>query len=107
METDLTIFNHEKTLIVDAKYYKDVFSSRNNIQKFHSTNLYQLMSYLLSYKIKNNANVKGLLIYPQTAEKVAHKYTINGFEIGIYTINLDQDWKDIHHDLLFILKCNV
>ncbi|KAE9718639.1 5-methylcytosine restriction system specificity protein McrC, partial [Escherichia coli] len=64
METDITIRSSEKILIVDAKYYKSIFSRRMGTEKFHSQNLYQLMNYLWSLKPENGENIGGLLIYP-------------------------------------------
>lgn len=104
METDITINNCTKTLIIDAKYYKNIFSHRRETQKFHSSNLYQLMNYLLAFKPKQDHLVSGLLLYPQVGEKVKHRYKVSGFDIGLCTINLDQEWKHIHQDIITILN---
>ncbi|MDV2860972.1 5-methylcytosine-specific restriction endonuclease system specificity protein McrC [Phytobacter ursingii] len=102
METDITLNHNNNTLIVDAKYYKNIFSNRKNSQKFHSTNLYQLMNYLLAFKPKQGERVSGLLLYPQVGTTVKHRYNINGFDIGLCTIDLDQEWEKIHQDLLVV-----
>ncbi len=102
METDITISSNNKTLIVDAKYYKNIFSSRNETSKFHSSNLYQLMNYLLACKSTPAQKISGLLIYPHVTKAVKHRYNISGFDIGLCTINLDQEWTLIHQDLLSI-----
>lgn len=102
METDITIISNTKTLIVDAKYYKNIFSSRNETQKFHSSNLYQLMNYLLAYKSTQGHEISGLLIYPHVNGAVKHRYNVSGFDIGLCTVNLDQEWTQIHQDLMSI-----
>lgn len=104
METDITIIGNVRTLIIDAKYYKNIFSGRHDAQKFHSPNLYQLMNYLLAYKPMQGQKISGLLIYPQVKEAVKHRYNVNGFDVGLCTINLDQEWTQIHLDLLSILN---
>lgn len=102
METDITIRSSEKILIVDAKYYKSIFSRRMGTEKFHSQNLYQLMNYLWSLKPENGENIGGLLIYPHVDTAVKHRYKINGFDIGLCTVNLGQEWPCIHQELLDI-----
>ncbi|HED5643344.1 TPA: 5-methylcytosine-specific restriction endonuclease system specificity protein McrC [Enterobacter cloacae] len=107
METDITITSNNRTLIVDAKYYKNIFSSRNETQKFHSSNLYQLINYLLAYKPTQGHKISGLLIYPHVKGAVKHRYNISGFDVGLCTINLDQEWTQIHKDLLSIFTENL
>lgn len=102
METDITINSSGKILIVDAKYYKSIFSRRMGTEKFHSQNLYQLMSYLWSLKPENGEKTGGLLIYPHVDTSVKHRYKINGFDIGLCTVNLGQEWPCIHQELLDI-----
>lgn len=104
METDITLYNNESVLIIDAKYYKKMFSERKESKKFNSSNLYQLMSYLLAFKPKNSEEVSGLLVYPQVGTLIKHRYTISGFSVSLCTVNLDQDWEKIHQDLLDIFS---
>lgn len=104
METDITLSRNNRTLIIDAKYYKNIFSNRKDTQKFHSANLYQLMSYLWAFRPKYGEEVAGLLIYPQVGAAVKHRYNVNGFDVGLCTIDLDQDWEKIHQNLLVILS---
>ncbi|MBW1518271.1 hypothetical protein B6V68_24605 [Escherichia coli] len=46
--------------------------------------------------------VQGLLIYPHVDTAVKHRYKINGFDIGLCTVNLGQEWPCIHQELLAI-----
>ena len=71
-------------------------------EKFHSQNLYQLMNYLWSLKPENGENIGGLLIYPHVDTAVNHRYKVNGFDIGLCTVNLGQEWPCIHQELLDI-----
>lgn len=103
METDITLIHNNKCLIVDAKYYKSIFANRKSTHKFHSANLYQLMNYLMAYNPKYGVKTSGLLLYPQVGTTIKHRYNINGYDIGLYTIDLDQEWENIHQDLLTLL----
>lgn len=48
------------------------------------------------------AKHRGLLIYPHVDTAVKHRYKINGFDIGLCTVNLGQEWPCIHQELLAI-----
>lgn len=104
METDITLYSSTKALIIDAKYYKSIFSNRKDTQKFHSSNLYQLMNYLLAFKSMQDNTISGLLLYPQVGSTIKHRYNINGFDVGLCTINFDQEWQMIHNDLITVLN---
>jgi 5-methylcytosine-specific restriction enzyme subunit McrC len=62
------------------------------------------MNYLLAFKPNQDEKVSGLLLYPQVGTTVKHRYNINGFDIGLCTIDLAQEWEKIHQDLLMIFK---
>ncbi|HGV9340397.1 TPA: 5-methylcytosine-specific restriction endonuclease system specificity protein McrC, partial [Enterobacter hormaechei] len=105
MESDIIMSNANKTIIIDAKYYKNMYTNRYNRAKFRSNNLYQLMCYLHNYdiqKTKQNKNIDGILIYPMTGDSVNETYTINNYKITLRTLNLNQEWNKIHDELLNI-----
>lgn len=105
MESDIIMSNADKTIIIDAKHYKNMYTNRYNRAKFHSNNLYQLMCYLHNYdfqETKQNKNTDGMLIYPMTGDSVNETYTINNYKITLRTLNLNQEWNKIHDELLNI-----
>lgn len=107
METDITLSNDKNTIIIDAKYYKKIYSSRYNSSKFHSNNLYQLMCYLHNFNLHEKTprdNISGMLIYPMTESNVNETYIINNYKITIRSIDLNQDWNKIHEEVLSIFK---
>lgn len=104
METDITLCTNDHVVIVDAKYYKSTFSERKESKKFYSANLYQLINYLLAYRAKREGKVSGLLIYPKNGTAVKHIYHISGFDVGVFTIDLDQEWDIIQKTLLGIFS---
>lgn len=48
METDISLENEEKKIIIDAKYYKETMTVNYDKERIRSSNLYQLFSYLLN-----------------------------------------------------------
>jgi 5-methylcytosine-specific restriction enzyme subunit McrC len=104
MVTDITLRSPQRTVVIDAKFYKDTFSRRHETPKIHSTHLYQLMTYLQHAGRRTpDLPVEGILIYPATGEAVRLRYRLKGFDIQVAAIDLAQPWQDIHRDLISIL----
>jgi len=101
METDISLRNTEKTLIIDAKYYKDTFSSYYDTERVHSANLYQLFAYLKNLEQREgpDKNANGMLLYPVVNQEVRLAYTLHGHQVRICTVNLAADWHAIHNEL--------
>jgi len=106
METDISIRNSNRTLIIDAKYYSQTFQSYYDKETIHSSNLYQLMAYLNNIKEcgEVGANAEGMLIYPVVDKKLRESYTLQGHKIHICTLDLSRDWKDIRNELLELVE---
>ena len=68
--------------------------------KIHSTNLYQLFSYLKNKeKDPGWENCEGILLYPTVQESYDFNYTLAGHKVRIYTLNLNQHWTKISEEL--------
>ena len=50
-----------------------------------------------------NINCEGLLLYPTVVNELAEECDIQGHRIMFRTINLNQEWRAIHDDLLAIV----
>lgn len=105
METDITLENDSSKIIMDAKYYSETMKGNYNNEKINSSNLYQLFSYLLNQRseILKTQNVVGVLIYPTIDREYNLKYTYEGHNIFIKTINLNTNWRLIDKRLRDIL----
>jgi 5-methylcytosine-specific restriction enzyme subunit McrC len=107
METDISVLDkpHSKTLIIDAKFYKETFQKHYERETVHSANLYQLSSYLrnLEYRDGPDAEANGMLIYPVVERPIRLAYELNGHKTQICTVNLAADWQDIHGELLELI----
>ncbi len=104
MQTDISIRRGSEHRIVDAKYYQRTMSEYLGSEKFHSNNLYQLMSYLSNAVQRDKDRICGMLIYPQVDKKINEDYRIQEFDIGIRTIDLNQPWQRVRSDLIQIFK---
>lgn len=100
MNTDISVRRGCIRLIIDAKYYRNTLSSYRETEKLHSTNLYQLMSYLNNAGAETADTLKGMLIYPQVAKPVRQIYVIQGHPVFIGTLDLSKEWHAIHQELL-------
>lgn len=104
MRTDVVLRSETRTLIIDAKYYKDALQEHHGAKKAHSENLYQLLAYL---RAENAASVQprpeGLLVYPVGDNTVDASFTIDGYPVRLYTLNLNQAWQQIERDLIRLL----
>ena len=106
METDISIRDRSRTLIIDAKYYSKTLSSYYDKESIHSGNIYQIMAYLNNIKNcdGNDGNVEGMLLYPVVDKKLRETYDMDGHKIHICTLDLSKDWKDIHNELLELVS---
>lgn len=104
MWTDLTLRSDTRTVIIDAKYYKDALQEHHGARKAHSGNLYQMLAYLRAESgSARKVRPEGILIYPAGDSEVDESYLIDGYRVRLYTLNLNQNWKEIEQDLLALL----
>ena len=102
MRTDISVRDSDRTLIIDAKFYRETFQSYFESQTIHSNNLYQIYSYLKNLEIRggNDASASGMLLYPAVNEKVRLTYELPGHLVHICTVDLAREWRDIREELL-------
>ena len=102
MNTDISVRQRGKTLVIDTKFYQDTFQRHWESEKIHSGHLYQMFSYLKSLESRGGQDVvaEGMLLYPVTEKQVRLRYEIGGHAIRICTVDLAQNWKSIRQELL-------
>lgn len=104
MKTDITIRKEEAVLIIDTKYYQNMFNSHYHSpdkQKFISNNIYQLYTYMNNFK--SDKPIEGMLLYPNTSHTVRNERIVSGKKMLINNINLNQDWKNIETELISLV----
>ena len=101
MQSDITIKQYDKVLIIDAKYYSHNTASRFEKRTLISGNLYQIFTYVKNYDTSRSGNVSGLLLYAQPDDDIAvnSSYMMSGNKIAVKTLNLDLPFKEISEQL--------
>lgn len=106
MQTDITLRRGEKTLIIDAKYYKDVMQTRFETQTIRSEHLYQIFAYVKNLDRRHTGNVGGMLLYARTdaALQPDHCFSIGGNLIQVRTLDLNLPFSEISGQLEGIVE---
>jgi 5-methylcytosine-specific restriction enzyme subunit McrC len=106
MTTDVTLWSANRTIIIDAKYYKEALQSRFGGRTVHSANLYQLMAYLHGTESPAGLGhaIEGMLVYPVGMQTADLRYRIDEYRIRVYTLNLGQAWTGVESDLLGLIR---
>ena len=56
--------------------------------------------------VRTGRGTKGILLYPQVgAEPLRAEVWLEGFRIQARTVDLDQDWRLIHEEMLGVIGC--
>lgn len=107
MRTDVTLCSSTRKFVVDTKYYSQTLSDYRGSEKLHSTNLYQMYSYLRNLEAGSadprNQFCEGILLYPTVQKEVDESFKLGGHKVRIATVNLGGAWRDIHNRLLQII----
>lgn len=102
MEADVVLEAPHRRVILDAKFYGEALGERYGNRRLHSANVYQLLAYLRNREATASPGPKheGILLYPTVDEAVTVDVRLEGFWIRARSIDLAQDWRDIHRDML-------
>lgn len=94
MQTDIFLRYQEKILIIDTKYYGQTMQRRYNKAALHSSNIYQIFTYVKNQDAVGTGNVSGLLLYARTEEAVVPdcSFVMSGNRIGVKTLDLNKDF---------------
>jgi len=107
MQTDVVLHFHNRRLIIDAKYYGKTMQTNHDKKTIHSSNLYQIQSYVLNLDADHQGNVDGMLLYARTQEEVIPHdkvVTKDGNVLYFRTLNLNQAFRNIEKQLRDIIK---
>lgn len=103
MLTDITLRSSERTIVMDAKFYRKALEARHGSAKVRSGHLYQLLAYMEHAALKApGAPCDGALIYPAVGDPIALHYQLRGHEVMVRSIDLTRNWQAIHQELLAI-----
>lgn len=106
MQTDVTLTHKDenKKVVIDAKFYKNMFQRNYEKDSFHSHNMYQIFTYMMHQP--KETDVRGILIYPKNLlEDITEVYEWNErLRLEVYSLDLNASWTNIKGRLDEILK---
>ena len=93
--------SQQRRVILDTKFYRTVLPDG----KLNSAHLYQLLAYLRNRQAArpDGPRHEGILLYAQSGDPVRADVRLEGHCIQARTVNLDQDWQQIHDEMLAVL----
>ncbi|MHA4844514.1 5-methylcytosine-specific restriction endonuclease system specificity protein McrC [Flavitalea antarctica] len=108
MRTDISLTSKDRKIVLDTKYYGESLTmNQYNSLKFHSSNLYQIYSYLKNLEHVaepiTNKSATGILLYPTTSVELNETFLIDNHYVSVCTVNLATDWHRIEERLLGLL----
>jgi 5-methylcytosine-specific restriction enzyme subunit McrC len=104
MKTDVSLTHKSvpRKIIVDAKFYKNIFQEHYGKSTFHSHNLYQLFTYLMHQP--KETTLRGILIYPYNGFEVDETFRWDErLTVQVMTLNLNDSWKEIYRKLFSVV----
>ena len=106
MQTDITLRQGDRVLIIDAKYYGHTLQKQYDKYTLHSGNVYQIYTYVKNLDKDASGNVAGLLLYAKTEEDITPDCSFNmgGNRIGAKTLDLNVDFPVIEAQLDGIVR---
>jgi len=105
MKTDITLRSGERTIVADAKYYREALAGGRYSSKVRSAHLYQLSTYLSHTRAREpRQEVSGLLIYPAVGQNLRLRYQLMGTPVLVATVDLSAEWPEIHEELVELIS---
>ena len=100
MQSDIMLTRGSEVLIIDAKYYTHTTQKQYDIHKIHSSNLYQIFTYVKNKDMEFGVQphtVSGMLLYAATDEEIQpdNSYQMSGNKISVRTLNLNRNFSEI------------
>ncbi|AZQ67947.1 hypothetical protein EF888_12870 [Silicimonas algicola] len=105
MKTDITLRSGNRTIVADAKYYKEVLAGGRYDPKVRSAHLYQLSTYLAHVRENEPGKaIAGLLVYPSGGQSLRLHYRLLGTPLTVATVDLSAEWPEIHAELIELIE---
>jgi 5-methylcytosine-specific restriction enzyme subunit McrC len=105
METDVSITFPNKKIVIEVKYYTKILIEHYGIEKLRSEHIRQLYTYLKNLEQFGGLNLtaEGILLYPLIDKEINTERQLKKHKFKVRTINLNQNWKNIHNDLIKLI----
>ncbi|WEV58397.1 hypothetical protein OZX67_06090 [Bifidobacterium sp. ESL0728] len=106
LQTDVTLHQGDKTLIIDTKCYGQILQAHFNGKIYRPKHINQIQSYVLHEAYGNDDEVSGMLLYALTDNDNEHDETWRelGHRFSVRTLDLGQNFRDITAELNDIVE---
>lgn len=101
MYSDITLRYQGRTLIIDAKYYSEMYQKNYDKEKFKSYNLYQIFTYVKNEDKEQSGKVSGMLLYAKTDKNDQQfaPYNMGVNKITVANLDLSTSYKETEKQL--------
>lgn len=104
MRTDVFLESPRSAILIDCKYYIEAFHNSSRNLHVRQDHLRQITTYAdrLREKLASTTQLEAMLLYPVVEREKRLDYEAKGYKLTVRFVNLKQDWRQIHRDLLQI-----
>ena len=103
MQTDIALYCKDRILIIDAKFYNNIYQNNPLFDKntFKSNNLYQIYTYVKNHDKNKTGKVFGMLLYAKTDynDEQWADYDMDGNKIIISNLDLSDTFDKVQMQL--------
>ncbi len=104
MQSDITLTQGNRVLIIDAKYYTRTMQTQYDVHTLHSANLYQIFTCVKNRDTEfgdQPHEVSGMLLYARTDEMTQpdNICQMSGNQISVKTLDLNREFSEIAKQL--------
>jgi 5-methylcytosine-specific restriction enzyme subunit McrC len=107
MVTDVTLRSPLRTIVIDAKFYRQTLVSRHGGRpKIRSDHLYQLQTYMRNMERRGgiDADADGVLLYPSVdGEELRLDMRLASHRVRVWSLDMSLPWKHVHDQLLHLI----
>lgn len=105
MRTDIILRSQNHSIIIDCKFYKDALRGGWKREHIRPDHLYQITAYARNFRhtVLESMRLDAILLYPVVDREIPLDLPFDGFNVKVRFINLSQEWRLIHGDLLKII----
>jgi 5-methylcytosine-specific restriction enzyme subunit McrC len=105
MITDVVLLSPSHAIVIDCKFYEKALRGDVGREHVRPEHLYQISSYARSLRLSlpGSSRLDAILLYPTVKRARPLDFSAEQYDVKVRFINLNQDWRLIHRDLLRIV----
>lgn len=101
LNMDVIIDRGHRIQVIDTKFTDKIFTEWRGKQRFRTSHLYQLFSYVENLSgHRPKSSISGMLLYPQVGSETSMRFSMKGRQYHVASLNLNDHWQAIENRLL-------